>query len=117
LAAQTNQRVEHKQFGFEAGDRGVKRPLLLGMIEPKGRHGDDMDVETVEVGGGGDALEALWHDVRGILGGEQQDGGHIAGSRSGASRGCWKPPRRQDPVRGRIRPSGCIEPQGICLVR
>jgi hypothetical protein len=69
---QTNQRVEHKQFGFEAGDRGVKRPLLLGVIEPKGRHGDDMDVEAVEVGAGGsgDALEALSQDV-GILGGEQ----------------------------------------------
>jgi hypothetical protein len=30
---QTKQRVKHKQFGFEAGDCGVKRPLLLGVIE------------------------------------------------------------------------------------
>jgi hypothetical protein len=78
---QTNQRIEHKQFGFEASDRGVKRPLLLGVIEPKGRHGDDVDVEAVEVGAGcgGDALEALSHDVWGILGGEQQDGATLPG--------------------------------------
>jgi hypothetical protein len=40
-----------------------------------------MDVEAVEVraGGGGDALEALSHDVRGILGGEQQDGTTLPG--------------------------------------
>ena len=78
---ETNQRVEHKQFGFEAGDRGVKRPLLFGVIEPKGRRGDDMDVEAVEVGAGGrgDALEALSHDLRGILGGEQQDGATLSG--------------------------------------
>ena len=74
-------KVEYQKFWLEAGDGGMERLLMLEVIEPKGGHGDDMDVEAMEVspGSGRNALETLPDDVRGILGGKQQDSATLSG--------------------------------------
>jgi hypothetical protein len=78
---QTNQWVEYQKFWLEVGDGGMERLLMLEMIEPKGWHGNDMDVEAMEVspGSGCNALETPSDDVRGILGGKQQDSATLSG--------------------------------------
>ena len=78
---QTDQWVEYEQFWLEGGDSGVERLLMLEVIEPKSGHSNDVDLEAVEVGArsGGDALETLAHDVRGIFGSKQQDGTTLSG--------------------------------------
>jgi hypothetical protein len=78
---QTNQWVEYQKFWLEAGDGGMERLLMLEVIEPKGWHGDDMDVEAMEVspGSGRNALQTPSDDVRGILGGKQQDSATLSG--------------------------------------
>src|SRR5215471_19031045 len=55
---------------------------MLVAIKPQRRHDDQVDLEALEVdgGSGGNAFEPLAHDMRGILGREQQ---HAATLRSG----------------------------------
>jgi hypothetical protein len=87
-AVQANQRIEHQEFGFEACNGGLKGLLVLVAIEPECGHGDDVDVELLEVGAGGisDALEAMPDDVRGVLGGKQQHGAALTGREAAQAR-------------------------------
>ena len=55
---------------------------IVAVVEAQNRDVDDGDVEGLEPGAGGtgDALEAVAHDVAGVLGGEQQHGAASGGA-------------------------------------
>lgn len=88
-AMQAREGVEHEQFRLELSDGGGQRLLMVVAIEPQCRHGDEVDIEVLEVDGcgGGNALEARAHDVRGILGGEQQYGTALTGWKVAQAKG------------------------------
>lgn len=48
---------------------------VLGKVEAEDGRGDDLHVEGIEAGAGGerDTFEAAAYDVQGVLGGEEQD--------------------------------------------
>ena len=74
-AVQSHERVEHQEARTTTGDRVAQTLAMRGEIESHDRRGDDVDVELLEhaAASEGDALEALTHDVLGVLGGEKQD--------------------------------------------
>jgi hypothetical protein len=88
-AMQTHEGVEHQQFRSQVGDRGRQRLSVVVTIEPEDGHGDEVDVEVLEVntGDGGDAFEAPSHDDGVILGGEQQHGTTLTGRKAAQAGG------------------------------
>ena len=72
---QTHQRVKQDEVRPEKSHGRLQGLLVLLAIEPQRRHGDDMDIEALEFDacGMGNALETTSDDLRGILGGKQQD--------------------------------------------
>ena len=81
-AVQAHQGVEDEQSGLDALD-GLMQALAVAFeVEAQDRDIDDGDVEGLEPGAGGasDALEAVAHDVPGVLGGEQHHGAASVGA-------------------------------------
>lgn len=72
---QTHQRVKQDEVRPEKSHGRLQGLLVLLAIEPQRRHGDDMDIQALEFDacGMGNALETTSDDLRGILGGKQQD--------------------------------------------
>lgn len=62
---------------------------MIMTIETQRRHGDDLDVEGLEIDacGSGNSLEALTHDMRSVLGGEQQRGAALMGGEAAQAGG------------------------------
>jgi len=71
---QAHERVEDEERGAQVSDRGTQCLAILFAIEPEAWHGDDMDIEGLEVsaGGMGNALEPPAHDWGGVLRGIEQ---------------------------------------------
>jgi hypothetical protein len=73
-AVQAYEGIQNEEPGRDGVHRFAQALAIVLEIDAKGRSGDDVDGECLEVdaGGGADPLESFAHDVERILGGEHQ---------------------------------------------
>src|SRR5438093_13732678 len=76
-----NKRVKNEELGAQRLDRLLESALILAEIEAHGWGGDRVDVEGREAHPGRtrDPLQAASHDVRCVLGGEQEHPARLCG--------------------------------------
>lgn len=73
-AVQTHEGVEDQEFGLMVSDRLGQGLAICVEVQPQARRGDHLDVDVCqfEIRGAAQRVEAVTHDVQGILGREDQ---------------------------------------------
>ena len=88
-AMQAHHRVKQGKERPEKSHGRLQGLLVLLAIEPQRGHGDNMDIEALELDacGMGDAFQTPSHVLRGVLGSKQQDASGARGSEMAQTRG------------------------------